>query len=386
MENLYTDLVSLCSQCDGFYYKDTLLDSIKYRIFSYRLCSYEQFYKYPSALNCRGIMFNITDPTNVQLVCLPPEKFFNYEEGDGVHIHPLGQFYLRMEKLDGSLISTYLHKINENESILKLKSKASVTSTHCEEAMKFLKDSYRDEIDRLVRLNYTVNFEYTSPNNLIVLSYKNDQLRVLSIRSHLTGETLVGDKLISFLQQNHFPIIIENVVAFQLFSQPTDQKQIVENIKKESEGEGYVVEIHNPDNKSYFVKIKTEKYLLLHRTIFNLGSSNHIRQSVIYEQTDDLKSLFFDNPLMLQKIKDAEERIQPIYNQMIKSIQQFYDDNKHLSRKDFAIKITNSTDMKFFMPLLMNLYSGKESDYPKFATSHMKKLFNFDDNDDQQQE
>ncbi|CAF1557651.1 unnamed protein product, partial [Adineta ricciae] len=96
MPKLYDDLLALCSKNLGFIFKDTECDSIKYRIFNYILCSYEQF-SYPSALNCRGTMFDITDAENVQLVCLPPEKFFNYEEGNGVNIHPLGALGIQME-------------------------------------------------------------------------------------------------------------------------------------------------------------------------------------------------------------------------------------------------------------------------------------------------
>lgn len=138
MDKIYDDLISLCSQCNAFYHKDVVLNSVKYRIFNYRLGSYEQFHKYSSALNCRGIMFNTTDSNKIQLVSLPPEKFFNYEEGDGAKVHQLGRFYLQMEKLDGSLISTYLHPINSNEQVLRLKSKASVTSEQATQAMKHL--------------------------------------------------------------------------------------------------------------------------------------------------------------------------------------------------------------------------------------------------------
>ena len=138
MDKLFEDLMSLCSQCNSFYFKDVKLDSIEYRIFNYNLCSYEQFHQYQSALNCRGTMFNITDLENVKLVSLPPEKFFNYEEGNGVQIHPLGTCRLQMEKLDGSLISTYLHTNNENEQVLRLKSKGSLKSEQAEQSMNFL--------------------------------------------------------------------------------------------------------------------------------------------------------------------------------------------------------------------------------------------------------
>lgn len=134
MPTLYENLTALCTRNFGFYSKDVQLDSMQYRIFNYRLCSYDQFHANVSALDCRGTMFDVTDPANVKLVCLTPEKFFNYEEGNGLVVHPLGTFGVQMVKLDGSLISTYLH----NDEV-RVKSKASLTSSQAIEAMQLLK-------------------------------------------------------------------------------------------------------------------------------------------------------------------------------------------------------------------------------------------------------
>ncbi|CAF0940798.1 unnamed protein product [Rotaria sp. Silwood1] len=138
MPQLYHNLTSLCSADNGFYYKDVQLDSTKYRIFNYRLCSYTSFNSHPSALNCRGTMFNINDPDNVLLVSLPPEKFFNYEEGNDCEQHELGQLGDQMTKIDGSLISTFLHFNKNNQPIVRLKSKASLISSQSCEAMELL--------------------------------------------------------------------------------------------------------------------------------------------------------------------------------------------------------------------------------------------------------
>lgn len=128
--------MSLCYDDDSFYYKDVCLQSIKYRIFNYHLCSYVQFQSSPAAWNCRGPMFNITDSTDIQLVCLPPEKFFNYNEGFGQSKqHEKGRFGDKMEKMDGSLISTFLHRTDSNVEKLQMKSKLSLTSQQVQGAM-----------------------------------------------------------------------------------------------------------------------------------------------------------------------------------------------------------------------------------------------------------
>ena len=226
-----------------------------------------------------------------------------------------------------------------------------------------------------------MNFEYTSPLNHVVIYYSESKLRVLSIRSHSDGETLFGDRLIAFLEENHFSAILENIVSFKTVPNSITHQRFVEDIREEIEGEGYVVEIVPPDRKSYLVKIKTEKYLLLHHTKFNCHSTRYLFQCVIYEQTDDLRSLFMTETEFLEKMKKMEEKIQPIYNQLIRSVELFYEENKHLSRKDYAIKAANAGPMKIYMSLMMNLYVGKENDYKKFSLNHMKDLFHVEEED-----
>ncbi|CAF4822441.1 unnamed protein product [Rotaria sp. Silwood2] len=84
-------------------------------------------------------MFNITNPKNVQLVSLPPEKVFDYEEGFGQkQYHERGRLGDKMEKMDGTLISTFLHGRTSNEQVLRIKSKQSLTSNQVLEATQLL--------------------------------------------------------------------------------------------------------------------------------------------------------------------------------------------------------------------------------------------------------
>src|ERR1700722_4486488 len=98
-------------------------------------------------------------------------------------------------------------------------------------------------------------------------------------------------------------------------------------------------------------------------------------ENVINEHSDDLKSLFKDDSDALQRISQMEHRVAPLFNRMVQSIEQFYEQNKHLLRKDYALLITNTPSMKVYMPLLMNLYTKKENDFKRFALSHAKDLF-----------
>lgn len=87
MKTMYQNLMDLCSTNDAFFFKDFQRNQRWYRIFNYRLASYTDFLL-PSALECRGIMFEITNEgaeesdysEYIALTCRPQEKFFNVNE------------------------------------------------------------------------------------------------------------------------------------------------------------------------------------------------------------------------------------------------------------------------------------------------------------------
>jgi T4 RnlA family RNA ligase len=235
-------------------------------------------------------------------------------------------------------------------------------------------DQFKSEVESLVRLHYTVNMEYTSPSNHVVLFYPRPQLTVLSIRSHLDGQTYFGTRLTAFLVTHNFVSILKHLVSFENIPSHLPTKQLMESIRQEAHGEGYVVEIIDSNQISYLAKIKTDKYLLLHQTKFSLNDQR-LFENVINEQSDDLRSLFRYDQEALRRITTMEQQVRPQYNQMIESVEEFHRENKHLTRKEYAQLVTGRGDMKVYMGLLMNLYVGKENDYKTFATRHAKDLF-----------
>ncbi|CAF3023891.1 unnamed protein product [Rotaria sp. Silwood2] len=215
-----------------------------------------------ASMDCRGIMFDVTDGvSSPSLVCLPPQKFFEYEHDS--RDHTLGRIGDKMVKLDGSLISTFLHK-----SQIRLKSKASLDSQQVRlaESCLYQNSQLRREIQSLAEQGYTINFELTSPRNRIVIPYTIDQLTLLSIRSHITGEHLFGTRLAQFLQDK-YPAMLANMVSYENCSNSVDTCEkylkFIETIRQETTGEGYVVEIELNDGTSYLTKVKNSNFLQL---------------------------------------------------------------------------------------------------------------------------
>ena len=165
---LYNDLIELADTDEAFFYKDFYVDETLYRVFNYRLASYTDFLK-PSALECRGIMFEVKDGLVVRLASLPMEKFFNLYENPMTMDLDLSEVDDVELKVDGSLISTYLH----TDHSLRLKTKGSLESDQALDAMAFLEhpdnEEFRMQLQVLAALGYTVNMEWCAPHNRIVL-------------------------------------------------------------------------------------------------------------------------------------------------------------------------------------------------------------------------
>lgn len=386
---LFKDLMDLVQRDESFFFKDFNLEDKTYRIFNYNLASWTSFQQ-PGAMDCRGVMFEVSDLNNPILSSLPPQKFFNYEEGGVDHtICKLGD---KMVKMDGSLISTYLHKEQ-----MFLKSKGSLFSSQANDAMSLLDKNvqFKKELERLAQEGYTINLEYTSPSNRIVIQYQEDDLTVLSARSNVTGENLFATKLKEkLLKDGGYETVLGKMVSYEdLRVHEINQIQFVDAIRQEQEGEGYVMEFIKPDGSSYLGKVKNLKYIALHHTKDSVNSPKRLFEAIINEASDDLRTMFADDPFVLKTIEEMEKHVQPIYNHIVNTVRDYTDANLGLGRKDFAIK--TQKEHPEYMGLIMNQYlnakikSGeiphpvrdgkptelKENDYKEFALKHRKDIF-----------
>lgn len=373
-KQLFNDLMKLTSETEAFFFKDFKLDNENYRIFNYRLASWTEFQK-PGAIDARGIMFNVTNEGQEFVVSMPPQKFFNYEEG-GVD-HSVHRFGDKMVKMDGSLISTYVHNGN-----VYLKSKASLFSEQALAAMKFLdlpeNAGFKSEMTKMVKEGWTFNMEYTSPENRIVIAYQNEDLTILSARHHQTGENFFATKLKKMFEKRGMTECLKKMVASEpLHHLDIVHEKFVDDVRKEQEGEGYVVEIVKSESESYLVKLKNIKYVTLHQTKDSVNSDKKLFESVIEEATDDLRSLFFDDQYVLDKIENMERKVRPIYNHIVSTVETFYENNKNLDRKDYAIKIKK--EHPEFLGLGMTMYLGNTPDFKDFAKKRRKELFGVED-------
>lgn len=274
------------------------------------------------------------------------------------HIAPkdLSQVDFVHDKRDGSLISSYMH-----EGAVRLKSKTALASEQALGAMRVLNSDpeYYAMVESYVKSDHTVNFEYTAPDNRIVLPYQVPELKILGIRCNHTGEYKNYTKLYHMYPQwmvdDHTSLIGDSAEAF--IAGIPDMKGI----------EGFVIGLTSGQR----IKIKTNEYLSLHRAKDSVYSNKRLFEVCLNEASDDLRTLFHDDPYVLNRITEMENIVAPAYNHMVSCVEAYYEANKDLSQKDYAIKGQQELDRLHFN-LAMSKFHGKEVHYKDSMMKNFK--------------
>jgi T4 RnlA family RNA ligase len=366
-QSLFDNLMNLTKIDDGFFLKDiTYIDGKIYRIFNYRLIGWDQFHSLPDALECRGIMFRYEDYGTSPywlLVSRPMAKFFNAHEG--AIAHDYSNPMQIMTKEDGSLISTFID-YNDN---LGIKSKGSLTSGHAIESNNILNrdPDYKSDVMALTSYGHTVNMEYTSPLHRIVLSYDKPALVVLNVRNNLTGEYYSKDMLTNMYKDLNGAIFKHWVIDH--YVNGMDVNSFVESIADMKGIEGFVIQKNNDE----LVKIKTTEYIALHHSKDSVNNSKSLFECVVEDATDDLRTLFEDDQIVLDLISNMERVVDPLYNRMIANVENYYESNKELERKDYAIKGQSELE-KFEFGMAMMLYLKKTPNYKETMKKRWKSI------------
>lgn len=365
MLTLYDNLMKLCEPEDSpFSFKDHTMLGDTYRIFNYRIASYTDFCK-PDALECRGIMFKMQEDKPVRIASRPPKKFFNWKENPFTMDLDPNKVVEFMAKEDGSLISSYLAG---DRYTLGLKTKASLSSEQAVAAMAWLKNvenwDFCKDVHELTIQGWTVNMEWVAPENRVVLPYQRSALVVLNIRNNETGMTLYRDQVYGKpgLKWVTGEISYDGEFAERFIADIPEMKDV----------EGFVLRFED----GQLVKLKTNWYLHLHLTKDSIIIPRRLFECVVTEASDDLKSLFADDPWALGRIKEMEELVEPKFNHMVDVVEKFYAANRDSSRKDYAIK--GQQELGPFFSLGMDRYLVEKGlrregpDYKAFAIKNYK--------------
>ena len=352
LADLHADLLALAKRNKAFFYKDVSLDGIKYRIFNYRVASWTDFQE-PGGLECRGIMFDVSS-SPVRLVSRPMAKFFNLGENPSTTGLDLTKVDAIEEKADGSLISTFTHK-----GELRLKSKGSVCSEQVHAATAWLakRPAFRDALAAIDRDGWTVNAEWCSLDNRIVLEYPVAHLKVLNARNRDDG---------SYLSRADLHTAFGDHVIHQVETQ--DPAAFVAGVHAMKDDiEGYVARIGD-----LWFKIKTDKYVSIHHARSMHGDK--LIAAVVDGGADDLLAMCHREPKAIARIKDVQRQVADAQTAIVTSVEGYHAKYGLLDRGTYAC---GAQKLAFkgtaLIGLAMTLYDGKEVDFPAFIKRVLSK-------------
>lgn len=228
-------------------------------------------------VECRGLTFNLF--TN-QIINAGFPKFFNIEQHDPARIQQLfNQPNLEIaEKRDGTMVCARAMSNPFNNYPYFI----SLTGSHNPSTSPYISKIYQyiqnhTNIQDLIKyygVHFSLIFEWTSPDNLIVVPYDTTQLTLLTARDIRTGHILSYADAAEIAKIFHIP-------TPQLYNY-TYQELLNKQATLPSTKEGYVLR-----QDQFFTKVKGAKYVEMHRWIDEIDNLNAIIYRMAKGTIDD---------------------------------------------------------------------------------------------------
>ena len=293
------------------------------RLYNYSpQCTFEKCWNVYTR-SARGLVLN-THLKKVENLGLP--KFWNW--GEFPETFPIEQPIV-YNKLDGSCVMFYFSR---HENRWACVTRGSFESDQAKLAEYLF---YGGEVGERVGFappgsldpSVCYVFELIAPENRIVINYgKEKRLRLLAAYNRETGEELD-------IWEDKFPFAVDRDTLW--INSPLDPSSIESLIEKAktlpSNEEGFV--LHWPSTGQR-VKIKGEAYCALHKMISRITPLGIWDLLILNKHSEALKEI------PEEFLQDAEQIIELLIDQMMvifETANQFYQLNKDLSRKEYAL-------------------------------------------------
>lgn len=237
-----------------------------YTVFNY-MVAHEDSFDCPIRRECRGFVFD----ENGRVLSRRFHKFFNL--GEKEHTLPdninWNMPHVVLEKLDGSMITPLV--IDGN---VRWATKMGITDVaiQAEEFIASKPDILYEQFALLCHEHkMTPIFEFISPDNRIVLPYKEPKLIILAIRENVSGKYLPPEAVRVNAYRYNIPVV--------------DQYHgSLDDLKNQTDMEGVVVRFENGE----MIKVKTDWYVAIHKAKENILFEKNVIKLILEEKIDDI--------------------------------------------------------------------------------------------------
>jgi RNA ligase len=268
---------------------------------------------------CRGIVFD----RDGKIISRRLHKFFNVNEKPETQLPYIRNYLYTLEKLDGSMITPIGSRLGTKMGITDV-------SLLAEEFVKD-KSNYSNFIEYCDKIHATPTFELCTDKNRIVISHPVDRLVLIAIRDNISGVYTPYTKLQQLAKDFSIDLV-------KRYSNKESAEELVERVRHEEEGEGYVLVFDN----HHLVKIKTDLYVKIHSIKDQLLTERNLVSLLLAGKLDDAKSLLDDE--WIDKLNKYEHDFWIKFNSYVKEIEEVVS-NVH-DRKTFALEVAPSLNQR----------------------------------------
>lgn len=294
----------------------------------------EDTFDHPARIECRGIKF----APDGSVLARPLHKFMNI--GQTPETQPdkidFGQPHVVMDKLDGSMIHPAI--LNGEVVFMTRMGRTDVAR----KAERHLTPIIAGVCEELLRGGWTPIFEWTAPDNRIVVRYEESDLTLLAVRGNILGEywthsmlTNVGLPLVA--HHDHRNARTADFLAYARAIQGA---------------EGFVVRF----DSGLWVKAKGDDYVLKHKAKDSILQEKNILALVLNGGLDDVLPLLdeADARAAREYAASVEAGIAFTANWLWERVA----NTEGMTQKDFALNVVPSLE-PVFRPAAFQVRSGQ---------------------------
>lgn len=275
------------------------------------------------SLECRGLKFD----RDGRILARPFHKFFNLGERQRLEDVDWSAPHRVQAKLDGSMIHP---AVIDGEMVFMTRMGATDQSV---QARSNVTPAVVDLCRHLITGQVTPIFEFTSPDNRIVIPYDRPQLTLLAARDMITGDYLAHGEIDTLAARF-------SVAAAPNHGTIGDAEAFVARARAEAGIEGYVLAFDD----GHRLKLKADAYVLRHKALAQVQLEKNVLAWICNGTVDDVLPLLPDD--IASRVLAYRNSVGNGITAIAADIARFVELHRGLPRKDFAAKTFAAVDRR----------------------------------------
>lgn len=275
------------------------------------------------ARECRGLKF----APDGQILARPFHKFFNIGEVERPEDISWDQPHVVMDKRDGSMVHPCVV-----DGAMVFMTRMGITD-QAQLAWSYADQAVRDLCAATLAAGQTPIFEFTAPENRVVVVYDAPQLTLLAVRETITGRYLPHAELTALAVKHGVPVV-------QTFDPVADFKAFMAQGRALERVEGYVVAF----DSGHRLKLKADAYVLRHKALAGVAYEKNLLAWIAEDALDDVLPILHDD--VAARVKTYAATVMDGARARLAEIEQLVARMEGADRKTFALEVQANVDKR----------------------------------------